>query len=218
MMTWLHVLNHYSGQFKHARVVAMGTVALLVVVGGGLGYRWWSQYRTEHAHAELAKAIELFGRAEKENTANVWEEADRSFAQGYAQYASTSLAPYFLVFQSEIAARQGNSTKARTLLENALQAMSTRTPGYGAYAVKLALVQMDSAETAVVEKGKQGLQSIANDAHNPDRNMAIYYQGLHTFERGDRAAAEKIWQPLFGSQAADSLWSQFAQAKLDYLA
>lgn len=215
-MTLLNVANHYVGQFRYGRTVLLALCAVMILAVAGFGYRWWTGYRSEQAHAGLARAIELFERAEQEGTASAWEEAERAFGQGYENYSGSSLAAYFLAFQSEIALRQGNTQKARELLGKAVQSMAVSAPLYGAYAVKLALMDMDSDNPDLIEKGTKALQQLASNTRNKDRDMALYYQGLHLFQAGDRAAAEKVWQPLVGVQGTDSVWAQAAQAKLDY--
>lgn len=218
-MTWLKVFDHYVGQFKYARQVALACLLGLALVAALFLYRWYEGYRTEQAHGALAHAIELFERAEQENTNVLWDEADRAFSQGYSYYSGSSLAPYFLAFQSEIAARQGDAEKARDLLDKAVKTMSRKVPLYSFYAVKLALMNIESGTPDLVEKGNHSLHALVHDSKNPDRDMARYYEGLSLFEKGDRPAAEKVWQALVGgSQSAGSIWAQIAQAKLDYTA
>ncbi len=215
-MTWLHVANHYIGQVRYGRTIALALLAVGTLAIAVFGYRWWSHNRAERAHATLARAIEIFERAEQENTPALWEEADRAFGQGYTQHAGSSLAAYFLAFQSEIALHQGNTEKAREFLTKALQAMSVSAPFYGSYAVKLALMESDSGKPDLMEKGAKALEQLARNQKNKDRDMALYYQGLLLFQAGDRAGAEQVWQPLVGTRGTDSIWSQAAQARLDY--
>jgi tetratricopeptide (TPR) repeat protein len=218
-MTWLKVFDHYVGQFKYARHIALALLLVLALFGALFLSRWYESYRTEQAHATLAHAIELFERAEQENTNVLWEEADRAFSQGYSHYSGLSLAPYFLAFQSEIALRQGDAVKAREFLGKAVAMMSPKALLYTPYAIKCALMQLESGDPDLVEKGNKALHALAQDAKNPDRDMARYYEGLTLFESGDRPAAEKVWHDLLGgAQSADSIWAQIAQAKLDYTA
>jgi predicted negative regulator of RcsB-dependent stress response len=218
-MTWLKVVDHYVRQFRYARQAAVACLLVLLLFAAMFLYRWYEDYRTEQAHGVLAHAIELFERAEQENTKVLWEETDRAFSQGYSSYSGTSLAPYFLAFQSEIAVRQDERVKARELMDKAVHVMARTAKLYGPYAVKLALMQIDSGEPALVEKGTSSLHALAHDSKNPDRDMALYYEGLRLFEQGDRSAAEKIWHTLVGDvHGADSIWAQIAQAKLDYTA
>lgn len=218
MTAMLYELNYYIGHFRYGRAIALAILVAAGLAVAVFGYRWWSQHTTAQAHASLAQAVELFERADQENTQAAWGEADRAFSQGYTQHAGSSLAGYFLAFQAEVALRQGNAETARELLSKAIQAMSATGPFYGAYKIKLALLQIDAGNPDLVAAGTQTLQQLANDPRNNDRDMAVYYLGLRSFQGGDRAAAEKIWQPLVEMQGAESLWAQAAQAKLDYTA
>ena len=218
-MTWLKVFDHYVRQFKYARQVALACLLGLALVGVFFLYQWYEGYRTEQAHDALAHAIELFERAEQENTNVLWDEADRAFSQGYSYYSNSTLAPYFLAFQSEIAVRQGDFVRARESMDKAVKAMAPSAPLYVAYALKLALMQIESGNPDLVEKGKKLLHTLAHDVKHSDRDMALYYEGLQLFEQGDRPAAEKVWNSLITStRGADSIWAQIAQAKLDYAA
>lgn len=218
-MTWLKVYDHYIRQFRYARQLALACLLGLALAGVFFLYQWYENYRTERAHDALAHAVELFERAEQENTNVLWDEADRAFSQGYSQYSNSTLAPYFLAFQSEIAARQGDAARARDAMEKAVRDMSSQAPLYSFYAIKLALMQIESDNPDMAEKGKKLLHALTHDVRNADRDMALYYEGLVLFEKGDRLAAEKIWRALIGSaQGADSIWAHIAQAKLDYAA
>ena len=218
-MTWLKVFDHYVRQFKYVRQLALACLLGLALVGVFFLYQWYEGYRTEQAHDALAHAVELFERAEQENTNVLWEEADRAFSQGYSYYSSSTLAPYFLAFQSEIAVRQGDLARARDIMDKAVKTMSPTAPLYVSYAIKFALMQIESGNPDAIESGKKLLHTLAHDVKHSDRDMALYYEGLLLFEQGDRPAAEKVWHSLIGSaQASDSIWAQIAQAKLEYAA
>lgn len=218
-MTWLKVFDHYVRQFKYARQIALAFLLGLAVLAVVFLYRWYEGYKTEQAHGALMHAVELFERAEQENTNVLWDEADRAFSQGYSDNSSSSLAPYFLAYQSEIAARQGDLAKARESMAQAVKKMSRKAPLYTQYAIKLALMQIESGDAKLVEAGNHLLHGLAHDAKSSDRDLALYQEGLLLFEKGDRAGAQKVWHHLIGSaHRAHSIWAQVAQAKLDYTA
>ena len=215
-MTLLRVVDHYARRFKYTRQLLLAVALLLVLGVATFGYRWYGQWYTEKAHAELARAIELFERADQEGTQALWEEVDRSFSNGYSRNEGSSLAPYFLAFQAEAALRAGNNDKARDLEKKVLDHVSKGSPFHTAYAIKYARMNIDSGQPALIEQGMQSLQALANDAGNNERDMALYYLGLIAFENRDRATAQKVWDVLIKTYGQESMWAQIAQAKLDY--
>lgn len=212
----LSVVQYYMHHVPYARKAML---AMLVFVVGSMGiftYRWYTQWQGEQAHAALAQAIELFERAQQGSDSALWQEAERAFELGAQQNASSSLAPYFVAFQAEVAFKQGNVEKARELMAQVVKSLPKSSPLYHAYSVKYARMNIDSGQADLIEQGTKELEQEAQDVQNPERDMALYYQGLIPFEQGDRAAAQKIWDLLIKSYGQDSLWAQRAQAKLDY--
>jgi len=222
-MALLKIVDHYVGHFKYMRTILMACCLLIVVGGIGFGYHWYRTSYNQNAHMALAEAIELFDRADKESKTDLWDETDRALSQGYSDYTRSSLAPYFLAFQAQVALRRNDAhaipAKARDLLQKALQEMSSSMPFYEIYRVQLARMNADSGIKELEEAGSTSLKEIANDAKSSERGMALYYIGLRPFETGDREQAVLLWAPLFkDADFVDSLWAQMAQAKLDYWA
>lgn len=220
-MTLLKVVDYYIGHNKYTRALLMACGLLIVLAGIGFGYRWYRSSYNQRAHAALAEAIELFDRANKDSTTSLWDETDRALAQGYSDYSGSSLAPYFLAFQAQVALQKipENVEKARELLQKALKNMSADMPFYGIYVIQLARMKSDSGIQDLEDEGIKTLQDVANNQKSSERGMALYYLGLRPFEAGDREQAIMMWTPLFKeADLANSFWSQIAQAKLDYQA
>jgi predicted negative regulator of RcsB-dependent stress response len=217
-MTWTQVISDYARQRRNVRSLVVGASLVALLVAMIFGYRYYAGYYNQRAHSALASAIELYERAERENTKALWSDADRALGQGYKEYSNSTLAPYFLAFQAEIARLQGRADDARALLERALSILSKTSPLYNAYALKLAMMKIDSGDAGLVNDGTSSITALASDAKNRDRDMALYYQGLLAFDSGDRAAAEKSWNVLIEKYGAQSTWAQVAQAKLEYTA
>ena len=222
-MTLLKVVDHYIGHFKYMRTLLLIGGVIIVLVGVGFGYRWYCNSYNQKAHAALAEAIELFERANRESTATLWDETDRALSQGYSDYSSSSLAPYFLAFQAQVALRKSHhsesSAQARELLKKAVSQMSAGMPFYAMYVIQLARMNMDAGSPELEKEGREKLNELAHDKNFAERGMALYYSGLRFFETGDREQAVKEWAPLFEeADFLDSLWAQAVQAKLSYQA
>ena len=162
-MTLMRVVDYYAGRFKYTRHVLLTVGLGLLTLIAFFGYRWYRQGQVEKAHAQLAGAIELFERADQENS-GLWQEVDQALENGYKQYANSSLAPFFLAFQAEVALRLGNTEKARELEAKALHDLSKKSPFYMPYAITQARMNIDSGQPDLVNQGTQALQKLAEDA------------------------------------------------------
>lgn len=217
-MTITQFVSDSIGRNKYIRQLVMGGAFVAVIVAIIAGYMWYTQSQNEQAQALLSRSMEMYKRGIEEKDSSILDEADQSFSQGYKNFSGTSLAPFFLVYRSEIALRQNRQSDAGTLLEEALTRMSSKSPLYVPYKIKLALLKVDSADKNVVQSGKELLDSLAADVKSKDRDMALYYKGLLHFNDGDRKSAETVWDVLTKRYGSESVWVQAAQAKLDYLA
>lgn len=196
-------------------------VGVLIALGLAIdfGYfRWYLRRYNERAQVALAHCLEIYGRAVREKQPHLWEQASREVSSRGEKYASSSLAPYFLALNADIAQVQGNPAKARELMSSALSKLSKKSPTYGFYAVKNALMQIDASDAATQTAGKQALKAMAEDKKNPQRDMALYYQGLLAFDSGDYNTAFQSWDVLMQQYGASSIWSHMAKEKMSYAA
>lgn len=197
-------------------VIAGGLVVTALLVAGGAW--WWHGCRCEAknrkaqmAFSEDLKKFDTLKRDPKTQSA-AWDDVQKSFGRDYEQYADSSLAPYFLAFQSEATARTGNHAEAVILLERAIEKMGNTAPLYYLYAVKLATLIIESPETA--ERGRKELLALANDRKNPYQGLAWYQLWYYAWTANDKELVTMAHAKL----QAHAEWSALARSQSEALA
>lgn len=171
-------------------------------------YNWYRVRMNRHAQQILAQCLEEYQRATQNMQAQLWHDVERACEQGYSQYSSTDLSPFFLALQADALLFQDKATDALVLLNKTVANMSKSSPLYYLYATKLALMIHD------YEQNDTQLQQLAQDSYNPYRDMAQYYLGYFAFAAGNTNQAQELWESLRQQQ---SIWAQRAQSQLQGL-
>lgn len=208
--------NSFTAKQKNLRSIVMIVLLVVVAVVSVVGYSWYTKKQNEDAQAVLAEGIELYQKALKEKSDKILEEAQLAFSIGYERYSGSSLASYFLSFESDILARQGKQDEAIKFMQKSVKKMSNSSPLYNMHKIKLALMKIDSEDEAISKKGKEELSALAGNKKNPDQDLALYHQGLINFNHGNRAEAEKSWKELIDIYGNVSSLAKLAEAKLAY--
>ena len=212
----------YNQNIKHKRSMRYMVIGVAIVVflaADVMGYLWYTRHRDERAQLALSRCIELVDRAIRENVPHLWEQAGRELSEEYTRYAHRSaLAPYFLLYNADVALHEGKSEQALAFTEQAVKELSKTAPLYDVYRVKLALMKIDAKDEKVRVQGKAELHAVASDPKSSQQDRALYYEGLIAFDSGDRAAAQVLWKDLLSRADKGSVWAEMAQAKLEYLA
>lgn len=212
------ILHDWYVQFKRdarTRYMVVGGIILVILIADVVGYRWYSRRYDGRAQMALSQAIEVLDKAATGNVQTLWKEAENAFRDGYQRYPRSSVAPYLLSYWADTVVHQGDLARGIDLMDKAVLAISKSSPLYYIFVVKRALMRIDSPDATVVAQGKKELHAAAQDKKNPQRDEALYFEGLIAFDGGDRAGAEKVWQELL-SLGAKSVWGQVARAKLEY--
>ncbi len=205
-----------SQKFLRGLLVGGGG-ALVLALAGGLYYR---NTVTQAARAQKAfsDTFEAFEKAlSAENNPDALREIEQAWATGSLLYAKTPLAPYFRAFQAETLLREGKTAEARRLMHEMLDTLSHSSPLYYLYALKTALMDSDAQDQTTHEAGLQALTALAEDQHNPQRDIALYNLGYVSWMAGDYEQAQKIWARLIRESGSSSPWAGMAQSKLSQL-
>ena len=192
------------------------TAGILVLAGllgaGWLGYSWYMRSKEQSAYKDLAESIDGYTKTRMmPGGAEKWVDVERGFRAGAERNPSTKLQPYFLAFEAEALLEQGKSKEAIGLLDKAVGMISRNNSLYFLYALKRALMKIDSSDEVLQKSGRQELAELAKDTANPVQDMARYYSGLDALSRGDTAAAKNFFQEV---GQPTSFWYQMAQDKL----
>jgi hypothetical protein len=208
-----------SGYMKHkeARFWLIAVFVTLIVGGSWYGYQAYYTSYEQNAQLAFSTGIQVFARAKNEEAnEHLLEGAENLLIDGYNSYSRSAYAPYFLLFASDVALARGNVEQGVQYAERAAAIMPKDAPLAIPMQIRVALQRIDSADIKLREQGLATLQALAGDDKNPYRSMALYFDGLRLFESGNRAEAEKIWQPLIAGNEKNSAWAKLVAAKLAY--
>ncbi len=202
---------------KQTRFWTVAIAVVFLLMGSWYAYRSHSRSYEQKAQLTFSTGLEALARAKSEKTnVQLWTTAESLFLEGYDSYKRSSYAPYFLLFAADIANEQGNIEKSIEYIERAAALIPKQAPLSLPMQIRLALQRIDAKDEVVREQGLAQLQAFAADEKNPYRAMALYFDGLRSFESGDRESAERVWQPLVSGVKKNSVWGELASAKLAY--
>lgn len=203
--------------WTHKRIqYGAGLLALAGLFGAAwTGYAWYKRSQEQAAYKDLAQSIDGYVkvRAGARGSQN-WVDVEKGFQAGAQRNASSNLQPYFLIYQADALAEQGKQKEAATLLDQALTKLDRSNPVYYLYAIKNALIKIDSSDAALEKKGREELSTLVQDKQNPLQDMARYYLGLDALSQGDTANAEKFLRQV-GQES--TVWYKLAQDTLGQL-
>jgi tetratricopeptide (TPR) repeat protein len=218
-MTFGSKINHYATILTHdTKVQKQGLIALalLVSIAGGAALYYRHRVSNEQqAQKVFSEALAEYHKAVQSDQESGWEEIEKLWKAAYQQHGSTLYGPYFLAFQAEAAMRQGKTEQALNLMDSAISGMSAKSPLYYVYAIKKALMGLDSNQAELQQKALTELTALAEDKHNPQKDEARYYLGYTAWSRHQAEEARQIWAPLLKQDA--SVWSRKVQALLTSL-
>lgn len=207
---------------KAANALFMGTIAIMILLATWWGYSYFAGQKEKEAQKSLASCIELYDQASgSAETSIPWSSVESACKRAYDEHSRSKLAPYFLGYQAEALIKQNKLDEALAVMGHALQSMATSSPLYNLYATKLALMEMDSAESARQAQGLKRLEELAVDAKNQQRDEALYYLGLYYWHANDVVKAKEAWQTLAefsSSSQVPSVWMQLVSDRLALLA
>jgi predicted Zn-dependent protease len=185
----------YTGsENKHAARIIMGAGLALLLVSAFVGYRWYTMSRAQAAQKHFADCVQEYTKAAQTGSQS-WAMIAKIFELGAQDYASTSMAPYFLAYQADALIKDNKLAEAAGVMQNAVSKMSKSNELYGLYALKSALLSMDATGEGV--EAVRTLEALARDAKNKQRDAALYYLGRYYMDKGDTARAQETLQELF---------------------
>ncbi len=180
--------------FAYAREIFAGIAVVCVGIMCWYGFSWYKVRQNQRAHIGLSFCIEAYHKAQLEEGAD-FSSAIQLFRDGYAIHGSSSLAPFFLVYEADILLQQGNRHDAIPVLKKAVETLGNSPLAY-LYKTKHALVMMDSNETDIKQQGLDALLALAREPKNQYSDNALYFLGRYYAVNNQRDEARMIWQEL----------------------
>lgn len=203
---------------RYIRSIMIAILAILVVGGGYMGYRWYAVSKEQHAHQAIADYMRDYQSAMNLNTLAEWQRVDGLLSLGYTHHKKTQIAPFFLMLRAEALLRQHNLIEAIAVLEQAVNALPLQAPMRPLFITKRALVLLDHPEEAMQKEGLQELIKLARDKDNHYNDVALFYLGRYYWAQNNMQDAQKVWQELVDNsvmeQAYPSPWVKEAKNAL----
>ncbi|MFC1842148.1 hypothetical protein ACFLYU_00640 [Candidatus Dependentiae bacterium] len=195
-----HLYNElFAKNERNASYLKNVLIAALIVgiaAAGFYGYKFYMHSKESSAQKVFSECMNEFDNA-REGTGS-WSNVEEAFDLGYKQNSGSSLAPYFLALKAESLYEQGKTKESMDVLSSALNKMSQKDDFYGMYKAKLGLAKMDSKDVAVHKEGFDILKSLSENV-NSGQSTALYYLGLHFWDKNDMQKAKGYWNKLVSS-------------------
>lgn len=220
--------EQYSARYLREAIIG---VVLLTCLGGGYFLnKFYVEYREQKAFVALTEVINSFmqtqrlvqsldEREDKEKIAQAWQDTQVLLDALYAEHINSYLAPYFLVFKSQIALDCDHDlNQAIKLLDDALVSIPKNSEMGSLYHLKRIKMGFDSTDEQVREKSLQDLIKMAQDPQGYGYQEALYLVGLYYTSINDLAQAQDSFKRLVDSADSTALlkspWVKLAQEKL----
>ena len=149
-----------------------------------------------------------------------WNSLLEKFESTYNKHSSSTLINYYLGYKVQILLQQNKTPQALAVLDTIIS-NAYNSPFLPLYETERALIQLDTTDTDLQNRGLEALKTIANDKNNMYRDTAQFYLGRYYWATDRIDDAREIWQQLMDEQHdekfAPSPWIQFVQEKLNLL-
>lgn len=219
MKAWLY--EYFEDKSNLYTTIAC--VAFLIGWGGYKLYNWHSNTVQTKSQLAFNDALNVYNKAlateffaENKNAISAeWEDAEMAFRLGYEQNKGSSIAPFYLVYQAQALARQGDFDKAFATIDEAIKKFSGDNNFSYLFKITRTLIEFDVDQTTAAEN----LKKLAYDAKNPLDVMALYYLAEYYYSLDDIETARKIFNDVVAKNEKNVLniespWVELAKERL----
>jgi tetratricopeptide (TPR) repeat protein len=219
---------------KYGKETLVATAALLLAVGGYAAFGWYQKRQNIQAFAGLVeiskayeaavtKARELQNKPADEQTENPWEDTQLLLEAIASTHASSSLSPFFVMYQAQLALDADHDfDKACQLMEKGIRRLPKNSPFYDMFNLKRIKILLDSPMQDVRNKAVQDLEQVAAQKDTYYAQEALWTLGSYQAFYGNMDQAIAAWKTLAQDGTSDkelisSPWVSQAQEKLKTL-
>ena len=200
---------------KYVKESLIGVATLVLVGFGYFGYAWHQKRLNVQAFAglvEISKSYEqaltkareqqsLPADAPKENP---WEDTQLLLEAIASANSGSSLSPFFVVYQAELALHADNDfDKACKLMDKAVYGLSKNSVYYDMFTMKRIKMLLDSPMQDVRDKAAQELEKVAAEKNNYYGQEALWTLAAYQSFHGNMDAAIQAWTTLAQQDHSD---------------
>jgi len=233
------VQAHYGKVIEHSKKPYMkeafiGVALAILLSAGYVTYGWYQKRQNIQAFAALVeisksyeqavhKANQLKDKPTDEQTENPWEDTELLLEALASANSGSSLAPFFVMYQAEIALQaEGDYDKACQLMEKGVRGLSKKSAYYDMFNFKRIKMLLDSPMENVRIAALKELQTIADQSENYYAQQALYTIGAYESYYGNMEVAIEAWKKLAQQNQPENIlisspWVSQAQEKLKTL-
>lgn len=204
-------------QMKYVRELIVAVILFALVSCGYALVTWYQKSNNVQAFAGLVeisksyeKALEAARNQQELPTAeqveNPFEDTELLLEAIATQHTSSSLSPFFVFYQADVALqKESDLAKATTLMKKGLAQLPKKSIYYDMFHLKLIKMSLDSKEEAVVTSAVQDLKLMADNNENYYYQEALHTLAMYQASQGDMSAAIVSWKKLATSQTDKAL-------------
>lgn len=222
------IQEQYSIKYLKESLIS---ILLILCLGGGYFLnKFYVQNREQQAFVALSEVVDSFMQSQrnaqsmdaikdKEKIDQAWSDTQLLLEALYKEHINSYLAPYFLVFKSQIMLeRDNNLDEAIKILDDALRSISRNTELGSLYHMKRIKMGFDSKDAQEKEKSLKKLLEITQNPQEYVYQEALYLLGVYYISQGDHVNASASFKLLVDCADPKALlkspWVGLAQEKL----
>jgi tetratricopeptide (TPR) repeat protein len=215
------VRSHYAAWVDYSKkkyvkesMIAASIMILMVVCY--IGFGWYQKQQNIKAFAGLIEISKSYEQAitkirdqeslsDEAKDENPWEDTKLLLEALSTAHASSSLSPFFVMYQAQIALEADqNFDKACNLMEKGVRRLPKNSPYYDMFNVKRIKMLLDSPMQNIREKALQELQRIADQKENYYMQEALWTIGAYQAAHHNMPAAIEAWKILAQDEESDN--------------
>ena len=216
---------------KYVKETMLGTGIVVGVLVGYFSYNFYVKKREQQAFGALVEVVESFEKAQYElknsekksdmqHDVDAWQDTEVLIDALYKQNSSSYLAPYFLIFKSQIALERGAPVdEVRAVLVQALNQIPKNSALYDLFNLKRIMMALDSSDPVVCKDALADLIAVAKDEKGYSFEEASLVLGSYYVHQGDVQQARQVWENVVKAADKKSLlpspWVKQAEEKLE---
>lgn len=203
-------------------------IASALLFGGYTAFSWHKKRQNSQAFAGLVevsrayeKALQATGEALQQSE-NPWEDTQLMLEALSTANSGSSLSPFFIFYQAELALQQENDYEtACTLMAQGLKKLPKKSVYYDMFHLKQIKMLLDSPQEHVAAHALKDLQLMAENSENYYYQEALHTLAMYQAAHGNMDGAVQAWKLLADSQPTKALiespYVTHAQEKLKSL-